>query len=126
METRQPPSTVLVVEDEPILRELSAYELEDAGYLVLEAGSAAEALDIMRSGPMVGILFTDVNMPGSMDGLQLARIVNDLWPDVKLIVTSGAGRVRPCNVPDEGRFLAKPYSLSKLRETVDDLVGGHA
>ncbi len=59
-----------------------------------------------------------------MDGLELARVVSDQWPDVKLLVTSGAGRVRQCDVPDDGRFLAKPYSLSKLRETVDDLAGG--
>jgi CheY-like chemotaxis protein len=117
-------NAVLVVEDEPILRQLSVFELEDAGYEVLEAASADEALKVMNSGKAVGLMFTDVNMPGSMDGLELARVAHRLWPSVKLIVTSGAGRVRQSDVPDDGRFLAKPYSLSELSKTVGELTGG--
>jgi CheY-like chemotaxis protein len=98
---------VLVVEDEPVLRQLSVFELEDAGYEVMEAANADEALRIMNSGTLVGLVFTDVNMPGTMDGLELARRCHRWWPYVKLIVTSGAGRVRPSDVPGDGRFLVR-------------------
>jgi CheY-like chemotaxis protein len=114
---------VLVVEDEPILRELSVIELEEAGYTVLEAGNAHAALWIMRSKRGVGLIFTDINMPGKMDGLDLARVVHEQWPNVKVIVTTGAG-LQPGETPEGGLFLAKPYSLSELSETVDGLTGG--
>jgi CheY-like chemotaxis protein len=114
---------VLVVEDEPILRELSVLELEEAGYTVLEAGNAHAALWIMRSRRGVGLIFTDINMPGKMDGLDLARIVHDHWPHVKVIVTTGAGLL-PEETPEGGLFLAKPYSLSELSQTVDGLTHG--
>jgi CheY-like chemotaxis protein len=113
---------VLVVEDEPLLRELSAYELQDAGYQVLEAAGADEALDILNSGRDVALMFTDVNMPGSIDGLELARRCHRRWPHMALVVTSGAGRIQPQDVPGEGRFLAKPYLLSELSRVVDRLV----
>ena len=110
-----------MVEDEPLLRELSVFVLEDAGYEVREAATADEALTIMNSGSAVSVMFTDVNMPGSMDGLELARRCHRRWPGLKLIVTSGAGRVRPADVPGDGRFLAKPYALSELSRTVAEL-----
>lgn len=115
---------VLVVEDEPILRELSVYELQDAGYKVLEAGNADAALWIMRSRRGVELIVTDVNMPGKIDGLELARIVGARWPDVRVILTTGDREVRPEDVPEHGLFLAKPYSLSDLSETVDQLTSG--
>jgi CheY-like chemotaxis protein len=115
---------VLVVEDEPILRELSVYELEDAGYTVLEAGNAHAALWILRMRRGVGLVFTDINMPGKMDGLELARVVNARWPDVKIIVTTGADGPQGREAPEGGLFLAKPYSLSQLSETVDELTSG--
>ena len=123
MESPNRAHVVLVVEDEAVLRQLSVFELEDAGYEVMEAANADEALKIMNSGKVVGLMFTDVNMPGSMDGLELARRCHRHWPDMKLIVTSGAGRIRPSDVPGDGRFLAKPYSLSELSKTVGELAG---
>jgi CheY-like chemotaxis protein len=114
---------VLVVEDEPLLRQLSVFELEDAGYEVVEASTADEALRIMSSANGVRVMFTDINMPGSMDGLELARRCHMRWPGVKLILTSGAGRVGPADVPGDGRFLAKPYSLAELSRTVGELAG---
>jgi CheY-like chemotaxis protein len=104
------------------VRQLSADELESAGYRVLEAASAEEAISILEDGAGVAVLFTDVNMPGGLDGLGLARLVHDRWPCVRLLVTSGGIKVGPADVPDDGRFLAKPYSLSKLTSLVDELV----
>jgi DNA-binding NtrC family response regulator len=115
--------TVLVVEDEGIVREASVQELTDAGYEVLEAESAEAALAILEAGTTVAVLFTDVNMPGRLDGLDLARLVHDRWPGVRLIVTSGGGRIAPKDVPEEGRFLAKPYRLAHLTTLVEELAG---
>ena len=117
---------VLVVEDEPILRELSVYELEDAGYTVLEAGNAHAALWILRSRRGVGLVFTDINMPGKIDGLELARIVHARWPEVKVVVTTGADGALGREAPEGGLFLAKPYSLSELSEAVHELTSGAA
>src|SRR5580704_5628561 len=110
MKSAEHTSTVLVVEDEGLVRRLSADELEDAGYRVLEAASAEEAISILEDGAGVAVLFTDVNMPGGLDGLALAQLVHDRWPRVRLLVTSGGLKVGPADVPDDGRFLAKPYS----------------
>ena len=111
------------MEDEGLVREASVQQLMDAGYEVLEAGSATQALAILEASEAVGVLFTDVNMPGPLDGLGLARLVHERWPWVRLIVTSGGGRVTPDDVPDDGRFLAKPYGLNHLTEIVDELAG---
>jgi len=114
---------VLVVEDENLVRMLSVWELEDAGYEVLQAESAAEALTILESGAHVALLFTDVNMPGKLDGLDLARLVHARWPDVRLMITSGGGKVGPEDVPDDGRFIPKPYSLGKMTALVREMTG---
>ncbi|MGC1302466.1 MAG: response regulator [Caulobacteraceae bacterium] len=116
-------SSILVVEDEVAVRSLSVFELEDAGYEVLEAASAADALAILESGAHVAVLFTDVNMPGELDGLALAQCVHDRWPDVRLIVTSGGGRVGPGDVPNDGRFISKPYSLAQIKALVREMTG---
>jgi CheY-like chemotaxis protein len=110
---------VLLVEDEPLVRLIACDGLEDAGFDVLEAKDSQEALDILRSRSDIGVLFTDVNMPGKLDGMALAELVHHKWPDIKLVVTSG--RVLPRPVPDDGRFLPKPYSLQKLTNLVEEV-----
>jgi DNA-binding NtrC family response regulator len=121
MENVERHQVILVVEDEGIVREASVQELTDAGYEVLEAESADKALAILEAGATVAVLFTDVNMPGQLNGLDLARLVHKRWPAVRLIVTSGGGRVAPKDVPADGRFLAKPYRLGHLTTLVDEL-----
>lgn len=116
------PPIVLVVEDEGLVRQMSADELAEAGYQVLEAANSREAISILESGVGVAVLFTDVNMPGELDGLELAHLVHDRWPRVRLLVTSGGARTGPQDVPDEGRFLSKPYSLQSMCSLVDELV----
>jgi CheY-like chemotaxis protein len=107
---------VLLVDDEPLIRLLAADSLQDAGFDVAEAGSADEALAVLRSRSDVGLLFTDINMPGELDGLELAELVHRSWPVVKLLVTSGKGLRAP--LPDDGRFLCKPYSMRAMTDLV--------
>lgn len=110
---------VLIVEDELLVRELAVAAIADAGFDVVEAANAQEALDILNSRADVGVLFTDVNMPGALDGLALAELVHQHWPAIKLVVTSGRGLEAP--VPDDGRFLAKPYRLAELADTMAEV-----
>ena len=114
--------TILVVEDDGLVRQVSAEELIDAGSQVLEAANAEEAIAIFESGVGVALLFTDINMPGELDGLDLARLVHDRWPRVQLLVTSGKASDLD-DLPDDGRFISKPYSLRHMRSVVEQLVG---
>jgi CheY-like chemotaxis protein len=109
---------VLVAEDEALVRQLSVCELEDAGYRVIEAADAGQAIAVLETGVPVDVLFTDVNMPGDMDGIRLVRLVRSRWPQVRLIVTSGRADIPPEDLPDDGRFIRKPYRLSEMSEMV--------
>ncbi|HEX4198492.1 MAG TPA: response regulator [Caulobacteraceae bacterium] len=112
---------VLVAEDEAMVRQLSVDELEYAGYRVIEAANARQALAVLESGVPVDVLFTDVNMPGEIDGMGLARVVHQRWPDVGLIVTSGRFDIADDELPDEGHFIRKPYQLSAMRQMVGEV-----
>lgn len=101
---------VLVVEDEALIRLDAVQMIEDAGYEVVEAANADAAIRILEARQDITIVFTDVNMPGSMDGLKLVRAIRDRWPPVHLIVTSGKEIVRPSDLPHGGRFIPKPYT----------------
>ena len=91
---RKPIPAVLIVEDEPLIRMGTASLIEDAGFKVHEAGNADEAIRILELHDEIRLIFTDVNMPGSMDGLKLAHYVRGRWPPVKIIVTSGKATLR--------------------------------
>jgi CheY-like chemotaxis protein len=108
------PVIVLVVDDEAVLRFLATDVLEENGFQVLEAEDARAALRVLADHPDVRVLFTDVNMPGALDGLDLAREAHARWPDIKLVVTSGRPRPADKDIPDDGRFVAKPYSPDSL------------
>lgn len=110
------PMLVLLVEDEPLVRWIAYEGLEDAGYDVLAVNNADEALEVLRTRRDVGVLFTDVDMPGGLDGLSLAELVHRAWPAVKLVVTSGRGIDR--EMPDDGEFLNKPYSFAELQAAI--------
>lgn len=90
--------------------------IEDAGLAYVEAADADEALEILKSRADVGVLFTDVNMPGALDGMDLAKLVHEQWPAIRLVVTSG--RPLEAKVPDDGQFVAKPYDLRRLTQTL--------
>lgn len=113
---------VLVVEDEPLVRMVAAEGLEDAGFEVLEAESAADALDILNARSDVGVLFTDVNMPGDVDGVELARLVHERWPALRIVVTSGRDHLKKSEIPDEGRFVAKPYRTHEVVHLIEEMV----
>jgi two-component system, response regulator PdtaR len=116
-----PNTRVLIVEDEMIVRLVGVDAAADAGYEVLEAGSADEALRIIEDAGDIQILFSDIRMPGSMNGLELAQLVHDRWPDIKILLTSGDTWPPKDAIPDEGRFLAKPYKLERLQRELDEL-----
>jgi len=114
----EPKSSVLVVEDEMFIRMVAVDTLEDRGYVILEAGDAREALEVLEQTPGISLIFTDINMPGDIDGLDLATEVAKRWPQIEIIVTSGAVRLNDDVIPDEGVFLPKPYSPADLARLV--------
>jgi CheY-like chemotaxis protein len=101
---------VLIVEDEPLLRSMAVEFLSEAGLRTFEAENAEEALDLLqeRAGE-VAVLFTDVRMPGSIDGLELARVAHSSWPWIRVIVTSGAFGKPSDTLPNDADFLRKPW-----------------
>lgn len=117
------PAVVLIVEDEPLLRELAVEFVEEAGFVALEAGDADEAVALLKARSDIAVLFTDINMPGSMDGLRLAHAVRDRWPPIKIIVASGRVRLKQSDLPPNSAFLEKPYHgkamIAQLRSMVD-------
>ncbi|QKC82574.1 response regulator [Mesorhizobium sp. NZP2077] len=116
-------ATVLVVEDEAFLLFAIADELREAGYDVLEASNADQAIRILESRQDIAILFTDIDMPGSMDGLRLSAAVRDRWPPVKIIITSGKRQPAADAMPSGGVFLPKPYAPEAVAATIQGLLG---
>lgn len=112
---------VLIVEDEPLLRINGAEMIADAGYDVVEAGNADQAIAILEARADIHIVFTDIQMPGSMDGLKLAQFVRDRWPPIKLVVTSGRVAVAEGDLPSGGLFVGKPYTSPRIAEVLASL-----
>lgn len=124
MQISQKRPVVLIVEDESLIR-MNAFEMiEGAGFEVVEAGNADEAIEILQARPDIHVVFTDIQMPGSMDGLKLARFVRDRWPPIKIIATSGHVADRDVDLPEGGVFLPKPYTLAKITAALRELTGG--
>jgi CheY-like chemotaxis protein len=109
---------VLIVEDEAMIRLNAALMLNDAGFDTVEAASAHEAIALLESNKQIRIVFTDINLPGSMDGLRLASAIRYRWPPIELILTSGHVRVDEQDMPARGHFLAKPYTSEQLIQAV--------
>jgi CheY-like chemotaxis protein len=111
---------ILVVEDEALIRIGAVQMLEDAGFAVIEAWNAHDAMVVLEKRSDVRAVFTDVNMPGTWDGMRLARMIRDRWPPIHLIVTSGIVSPGADDLPFGGRFIRKPYDpahvLAILRE----------
>ena len=102
-------AVVLVVEDEPLLRMMAVDLAQDAGFDVEEAANADEALAILEQRTDIRIVFSDIDMPGSMDGLKLASAIRGRWPPIDLIVTSGIYKRDEVTLPARSVFFAKPY-----------------
>lgn len=114
---------VLLVEDEPLIRLGLASVIEEAGYEVLEAANASEAIEVLEANRDVRLVLTDVDMPGGMDGIRLAHYVRDRWPPIRLIVISGKIGVGAEELPNGTRFISKPYQEPQLLGVVQELIG---
>ena len=114
---------VLIVEDEPLLRLHAVSLIEDAGFATVQAASADEAIALLETEGSIRIVFTDIDLPGGMDGMRLAAAIRDRWPPVELILTSGHIKVDPADLPERGHFFSKPYDAGQLIETLNSFSG---
>jgi CheY-like chemotaxis protein len=112
---------ILVVEDEALIRLATVVLLEDAGYSVLEACNADVAVEILASRNDIRAVFTDIVMPGSLDGLKLAHAIRDRWPPIHLLVTSGLSALTERDFPKDARFMRKPYAPKHVLKALDEL-----
>ena len=114
------PHVVLVVEDEMMLRMRVVDMVEDAGYVPVEAVDADEAMAILHSRSDIALMLTDVQMPGSMNGLQLAHAVHERWPPIRIILASGQLKLSVSEIPKDSRFFGKPLQpdeiIAEMRE----------
>jgi len=114
---------VLLVEDELLVRMAAAEDLQDAGFHVMEAANADVALAVLETCSRdVQVLFTDIDMPGSMNGLDLAESVQQRWPHISLLISSAYHKPLPEQIPDEGRFVPKPYSSEDVVRCIREMV----
>jgi DNA-binding NtrC family response regulator len=109
-------STVLVVEDEVILRLAVCAHLREAGFLVIEAVDAEEAVELLRANRSIQLVFSDITMPGALDGDQLASWIGERYPEIQVLLTSGVGQAgrRP--------FIGKPYSFNELQRRIEEML----
>ena len=112
---------VLIVEDDTLLRMHAAEMIEEAGFSVLEASNADEAIKLLETRLDIAVMFTDIDMPGSMNGLKLAHAVANRWPPVRIVATSGHFQMRDGDLPAGGLFIAKPYLSHQILSTLRDL-----
>jgi CheY-like chemotaxis protein len=108
------PAVVLVVEDEMLLRMRAVDMVEDAGFTSVEAVDADQAIAILESRSDIALLFTDIQMPGSMDGLRLAHAVRKRWPPIKIILVSGQLKLADLELPADSRFFGKPLEAKVM------------
>jgi CheY-like chemotaxis protein len=113
---------VLVVEDDFLLRMDAVDIVKDAGFEAVEAANADEAITILEAQPNIHVVFTDVQMPGTMDGLKLAKFVKERWPPIKIVATSGRARIGEEDLPEGSIFVPKPYSPAQIVETLRGLI----
>jgi two-component system, response regulator PdtaR len=114
-------SLILVVEDDMLLRMNAAEMIEEAGFQVIEAADADEAIRFLESRGDIRIIFTDIDMPGSMNGLKLAHAVANRWPPIRIVATSGHFNVRDGDLPPGGRFIPKPYRSNQVISALCEL-----
>ena len=117
------PSVVLVVEDEMLLRMRAVDMVEDAGFTPVEAVDADEAVAILESRSDVALLFTDIQIPGIMDGLKLAHAVHERWPPIKIILVSGQLTPASIDIPADSRFFGKPLEAKEMIVEMQDMIG---
>jgi two-component system, response regulator PdtaR len=112
---------MLIVEDEPLIRMCAVDFADEAGYRGLEAGDSAQALAILEREEKVEILFTDITLPGEMDGIGLADLVAARWPEVRIMLASGALAGLPADIAPGAFRLPKPYGITQFLEAVEQM-----
>ena len=113
---------VLIVEDEALIRAVAVSIVEHAGFEAMEAANADDAVKILEARKDIRLVFTDIQMPGSMDGLQLASAIRDRWPPIGLIITSGNMTAPLMDLPDRSHYIPKPYTLFDVMRALNKLV----
>ncbi len=111
----------LVVEDEPLLRFDLAQSLETEGYKTFEAADASEAIAVLEAHSEIRVVFTDIQMPGTMDGLELSHYVRKRWPPTIIVVSSGRCTPSSEEMPSGARFMAKPYAPEVLGKVLNEI-----
>jgi two-component system, response regulator PdtaR len=109
---------ILIVEDEFLINWTIAEELRQQGCDTISAFNADEAVEILQSRSDIEVVFTDIDMPGSMDGLRLAIVIRNRWPPIQVIVTSG--KIAPTSLPHQVSYLAKPYTVHDVVQKVEE------
>lgn len=122
-ENRHKP-VVLIVEDEALIRMDVADFLTDAGMTTVEASTADEALKVLSERPEVDVVFTDVHMPGTMDGIELANTIRRTYPEIGVIIASGLARLSASSLPLNMRFFSKPYDLNEIVDSISTFTAG--
>lgn len=122
MTENEPRPSILVVEDESLVRMMAVEMFEDAGFHVLEASSGERALKLLAKSGELSALFTDVNLANDMDGFYLARIVHDTHPDMHIIVVSGQCVAKAGDLPKGARFIGKPYDPDVVTQTLNEMI----
>ena len=113
---------ILIVEDSGLIRLDAVETAEREGFLVFEAGNADDAIAILEAHPEIRLVFTDIEMPGSMDGLKLAHYVSQRWPPIRLILVSGTTPRDRAALPEGGLFFAKPYRQTEIATAMRSLL----
>lgn len=113
---------MLIVEDETLIRMNAVEMIEAEGFEAIEASGADEAIAVLEQRNDIHLIFTDIDMPGSMDGLRLAHFVKGRWPPIKIIATSGHAKIAESDLPEGSRFLPKPYAPATIRRAIHQLM----
>jgi len=116
------PAVVLVVEDEMLLRMRAVDMVEDAGFTSVEAVDADEAVAILESRSDIALMFSDIQMPGTMDGLTLAHIVHKRWPPIRIILVSGQLKLETFDMPPGSRFFGKPLEAKVMMAQMRNMI----
>jgi DNA-binding NtrC family response regulator len=116
-------TNVLVVEDEMVLRMRAVDIVEDAGFTAVEATNADQAISVLEARSDISLLFSDIQMPGSIDGLKLAHAVHERWPDIKIILVSGQINPSAEEKPENSRFFGKPIDSEQMIAELQDMIG---
>ena len=119
----EPKPVLLIVEDELLVRMLAVEIAEEAGFSVLQSTDADEEIEVLHVRPDIRVVLTDIDMPGSLDGLELAHAIRHRWPPIQVVLTSGKMRPAPDELPDRSHFVPKPYDFARMTGLLRELGG---